>query len=87
MLRDARLYLSDGWFRGMTYNAIAPQPPNQTSSGRWVILGFGAIPAGARYPVWVSWQVNPTNVGRRSQDVALYDGGTEQIGRRILQIQ
>jgi hypothetical protein len=21
-------------------------------------------------------QVNPTNVGRRSQDVALYDGGT-----------
>jgi hypothetical protein len=29
------------------------------------------------YRVWISWQTNPTTFGRRSQDVALYDGGTE----------
>jgi hypothetical protein len=78
-LHHARLYLADGWFRGMTYNAIAPQPPTQTSSGRWVILGFGSIPAGQTFPVWISWQANPTNVGRRSQDVELYEGSTRLV--------
>ena len=75
-LKDARLLLSNGWFRGMTYNAIAPQPTSQSSSGRWEILGIGPLPAGTRYHLWVSWQVNPTNAGRRSQDVRLYDGST-----------
>ncbi|MBA2568448.1 MAG: hypothetical protein H0V11_03780, partial [Actinobacteria bacterium] len=30
--------------------------------------------AGRKLVVYLQYQVNPTNVGRRSQDVELYDG-------------
>ena len=32
--------------------------------------------AGQRYLLYMQLQVNPTNVGRRSQRVQLYDGNT-----------
>ena len=76
-LQDARLYLDNGWFAGMTLNGIAPQPSSESAQGRWQVWDFGKVPAGVAYRVWVSWQTNPTTVGRRSQDIALYDGGTE----------
>jgi hypothetical protein len=76
-LQDARLYLDDGWFEGMTLNGIAPQPSSESAQGRWQVWDFGKIPAGVAYRVWISWQTNPTNVGRHAQDVALYDGGTQ----------
>ena len=73
-IQDARLFLASGWFQGMTYNAIAPQPSTQESVGSWVVFDFGKLDAGQRFPIWISWQTNPTNVGRHSQDVQLYDG-------------
>lgn len=76
-LPNAQLYLDNGWFRGMTMNALAPQPVSQTAHGRWQILGFGKLAAGVPFTIWIAWQVNPTNPGRRSQDVALYDGGSK----------
>jgi hypothetical protein len=75
-LRDAKLYLSNGWFQAMSLNGIAPQPSTQTAQGAWQVWDFGKIPAGTAFHVWISWQVNPTNIGRHSQPVALYDGGT-----------
>jgi hypothetical protein len=75
-LRDARLYLDYGWFAGMSLNGIAPQPSSESARGQWQAWDFGKIPAGAAYRIWISWQANPTNLGRHSQDVALYDGGT-----------
>jgi hypothetical protein len=76
-LQDARLYLDNGWFEGMTLNGIAPQPSSESAQGRWQVWDFGKIPAGVAYRVWISWQTNPTTVGRRSQDIALYDGGAQ----------
>jgi len=75
-LHDARLELSSGWFRGMTYNGLVPQPTNQFVVGPWTVFDLGTIGAGRRFPVWISWQTNATTVGRRSQDVAVYDGRT-----------
>lgn len=75
-LRDARLYLDAGWLRGMTFNGVAPQPASESAQGRWLVWDFGQLPAGVPFRVWISWQTNPTNLGRRSQDVALYDGDT-----------
>jgi hypothetical protein len=75
-LHDARLFLDSGWFEGMTTNGIAPQPSTESAQGRWQVWDFGPIPAGTAYRVWISWQANPTNVGRHSQSVALYNGGT-----------
>jgi hypothetical protein len=75
-LHDARLYLNNGWFQAMTFNAVAPQPSTQSAQGRWQVWDFGKMPAATAFHVWISWQVNPTNIGRHSQSVALYDGGT-----------
>jgi hypothetical protein len=76
-LQDARLYLANGWFEGMSLNGVAPQPASESAQGSWQVWDFGKIPAGAAYRVWISWQTNPTNFGRRPQDVALYDGGIQ----------
>ena len=76
-LRDAKLYLDNGWFKGMTFNAVAPQPSTQNAQGRWQVWDFGKIPAATAFHVWISWQTNPTNIGRHSQAVALYDGGAK----------
>jgi hypothetical protein len=81
-LHDARLYLDNGWFQAMTFNAVAPQPSTESAQGRWQIWDFGRIPAGTVFPVWISWQTNPTNIGQHSQMVALYDGGTPLMTAR-----
>jgi hypothetical protein len=74
-LHDARLYLGTGWFEAMTLNGISPQPSTETAQGNWQVWDFGQLPAGTAYDVWISWQTNPTNLGRHPQTVALYDGG------------
>lgn len=73
-LRDARLYLDEGWFEGMTLNGLSPQPSSQSARGRWQVWDFGQLAAGTEFRIWIAFQVNPTNVGRHSQDVVLYDG-------------
>jgi hypothetical protein len=78
-LNDGRLYLASGWFDGMTFNAIVPQPSTQLGIGDWVVLDFGRINAGQDFPVWISWQTNPTNYGRHTENVALYDGRTPLV--------
>ena len=76
-VRDARLYLDNGWFQAMSLNGIAPQPSTESAQGRWQVWDFGQIRAATAFAVWISWQTNPTNLGRHSQTVALYDGGTQ----------
>jgi hypothetical protein len=75
-LHDARLYLDNGWFEAMSLNGVAPQPSAESAQGHWQVWDFGKIPAATVFHVWISWQTNPTNIGRHSQAVALYDGGT-----------
>jgi hypothetical protein len=81
-LQDAQLYLDNGWFKGMTMNALSPQPVSQTARGRWQILGFGKLAARSPFTVWIAFQANPTSPGRRSQDVALFDGGNRVMSVR-----
>ena len=73
-LKQATLILSPGWAEGYTVNGLAPQPLTQGSSDGKLNFGFGHIPAGHHLTFWISLQVNPTNVGRHTQDVWLYDG-------------
>jgi hypothetical protein len=79
VLRRPRLVLGPGWTEGMTMNSGIPQPKAETSDGGTLTLVFDPIPAGRRFTFWSQWQVNPVNVGRRSQDVALYDGSTRLV--------
>jgi hypothetical protein len=74
-IRAPTLVLSAGWFENMSFNTIEPEPTRTTNLGDGVALEFPSLPAGRTLTVYVPFQVNPTTVGRRSQDVALRDGG------------
>jgi hypothetical protein len=75
-LKAATLVLDPGWVEGITINTIEPSPIGEASRDGKLVLTLGHIPAGTSYILFLQLQVNPTNVGRRSQDVALYDGDT-----------
>jgi len=81
-VKDAVLVLDSGWFEGMQVNTIEPSPLGEASQNGKVALDLGHIPAGEHYTLFMEFQVDPTNVGRRSQRVELYDGG-----RRVADLQ
>jgi hypothetical protein len=84
-LKDARLELDKGWLEGMTLNTVEPAPVAEGSNDGKLVLDLGHVPSGRRYILFMQFQVNPTNIGRRAQSVHLYDGDTLQttIHRRV----
>jgi hypothetical protein len=73
-IEDATLVLDPGWLEGMTLNSLEPGPIGEASRDGRIALQLGHIPAGQEHLFFLQFQVNPTNAGRRSQDVELYDG-------------
>lgn len=73
-LRNAVLLLAPGWFENMTVNTIEPSPVWERSVDGDTALALGTVPAGGTHVLYMEFQVNPTNVGRRSQSVRLLDG-------------
>jgi hypothetical protein len=72
----ATLVFDSGWSEQMQINTIEPSPMGESSRDGKLTLDFGHLGGGRKLVVWLQFQVNPTNVGRRSQDVALYDDQT-----------
>jgi hypothetical protein len=72
-LKNATLVLDPGWMEGMTLNTVEPAPIGEASRDGNIVFELGHVPAGEEHIFFLQFQVNPTNVGRRSQDVALYD--------------
>jgi hypothetical protein len=75
-LQNATLVLAPGWTEDMTINTVEPSPTNETSDDGRLSLELGQIKTGATFVLYMEFQVNPTNVGRASQDVELRDGDT-----------
>ena len=73
-MRDATLVLDPGWAEGMTINTIEPSPIGEASRDGKLTLELGHIPQGQSYLLFMQVQVNPTNVGHRTQNVELFDG-------------
>jgi hypothetical protein len=73
-LENATLVLEPGWAEGITINTIAPSPVGEASRDGNLVFELGHIKPGTSYILFLQLQVNPTNIGHRSQDVALYDG-------------
>jgi hypothetical protein len=73
-LRRASLVLDPGWTEGITLNTIVPSPIGEASDDGKLVFELGHVPAGEKHVFFIHLQVNPTNVGRRSQDVELRDG-------------
>jgi hypothetical protein len=78
-LKNATLVLDPGWAEGYTVNGVSPQPLSSGSRDGRQVYGFGHIPAGHSIIVFLSLQVNPTNIGHRSQNVELDDGSTKVL--------
>jgi hypothetical protein len=64
----------EGWFESMSVNSIDPEPSNESSHDGDLVLSYGGLPAGKRLVFWIYFQVNPTNVGKRRENVELEDG-------------
>ena len=73
-VENATLVLDPGWLEGMTLNTVAPSPVGEANRDGRVAFELGRIPADEKYVFFLHFQVNPTNVGRRPQDVDLFDG-------------
>lgn len=78
-LRKVQLVLSPGWFEGMQVNSIVPQPVSEGSHDGAVVFDLGHLGPGRSSIVWVQFQVDPTTVTRRNQDVTLTDGKRELL--------
>jgi hypothetical protein len=74
-LRRANLVLDPGWFDGMTLNSTEPDPVGWAQRNGRSVIELGEIPAGERYVLRLQFQVNPTAIGGRRQDVRLENGG------------
>jgi hypothetical protein len=73
-LKEATLVLDPGWAEGITINTVEPSPVGEASRDGKLVFVLGRIPAGQKHLFFLHLQVNPTNVGHRSQDVQLFDG-------------
>jgi hypothetical protein len=73
-IENATIVLDPGWLEDITLNTIEPAPVGEASRDGKIALELGRIPAGAKHVLYLHFQVNPTAVGFRSQDVELYDG-------------
>ena len=75
-VREATIVLDPGWLEGVTLNTVEPSPIGEASRDGKIAFELGRIPAGDQYRFYLHFQVNPTEFGRREQDVELYDGDT-----------
>jgi hypothetical protein len=73
-LDDAVIVLAPGWAEQTSINTIEPSPVDESGQDGRLALGYGKLAPGDRLVVYLQLQVNPTNVGRRSQRVELRDG-------------
>jgi hypothetical protein len=71
-----QLVLNHGWWESMSENSVEPQPSTEGTRNGNVTFSFAKLPAGHRLIMWLYFQVNPTNVGNRAENVELDDGAT-----------
>jgi hypothetical protein len=82
-LRDVklpRIVLDRGWMEGMQINSIEPAAMSESSRSGRVVLSYDQLAAGDLLRIYLSFQVNPTYIGRLSYGVDL-DDGTTRIAR------
>lgn len=70
----ATLVLDEGWTEQLSINTVEPAPTAEESREGRLALDFGPLEPDEKLVAHLQFQVNPTNVGRRSQGVELRDG-------------
>jgi hypothetical protein len=73
-IEAATLVLDPGWLEGITLNSLVPAPVGEANRDGRIAFDLGRVRGGTEHVFFLHFQVNPTEIGRRPQDVALYDG-------------
>jgi hypothetical protein len=69
-----RLVFDEGWLEGLQVNSIEPAAQSESSRDGRLVLSYDALGPGDRLRIYMQFEVNPTNVGRRSFGLELDDG-------------
>ena len=78
-IEAATLVLDPGWLEGITLNSLVPSPVGEANRDGKIAFDLGRVRAGTEHVFFLHFQVNPTEVGRRPQDVELLDGETPLV--------
>jgi hypothetical protein len=73
-IEAATLVLDPGWVEGVTLNTLVPSPVSEANKDGRIAFDLGRVRAGTEHVFFLHFQVNPTEVGHRPQDVQLLDG-------------
>lgn len=75
-IKQPQIIFDEGWWESMSVNSVEPEPTEESSKEGRVELTYGKLEAGQSLVSWIYFQVNPTNVGKRREDVQIDDGDT-----------
>jgi len=78
-IEAATLVLDSGWLEGITLNTLVPSPVGEANRDGRIALDLGRVPADTKHVFFLHFQVNPTEIGRREQDVELHDGSSRLL--------
>lgn len=78
-IKDLELVFDRGWWESMSVNSTVPEPTEESSSDGRVVFDYGPLGAGHTHVSWIYFQVNPTNVGERQENIDVKDGDTELV--------
>jgi hypothetical protein len=75
-IKEMEIVFDKGWWESMSVNSLVPEPSEESSEEGKVVLTYGKLTAGQQHVNWIYFQVNPTNVAKRTENVELRDGST-----------
>ena len=75
-----RVVLDTGWAEGMQINSIEPQPSSESSRDGLLELSFDKLEAGDLLRLWLEFEANPTQPGRRPYGIEI-DDHTQPLAR------
>jgi hypothetical protein len=78
-IKELEIVFDRGWWEAMTLNSIQPEPSESSSQGSRVSFSYGKLPLGHKLTVWLEFQVNPTDVGKRRENVEVDDNSTPLV--------
>jgi hypothetical protein len=85
-LSKPALVLEPGWFDGLTINTVEPDLVTWREANGLAVAQLPAIQAGHHLDVRLQYQVNPTVIGHRPQDVVLEENGEPVVTVRQAQL-
>jgi hypothetical protein len=72
-IEHPRLVFDEGWLVGMQVNSVEPAAESESSRDGRLVLSYGGLETGDVLRVHLQFEVNPTNVGKRSYGLELGD--------------